>query len=358
MNAYSEQKKEAPRDEHDQQLRRRKLIPGPSCVKNILISEVCERFSYYGLRAILTIYCTDELGWSESEAVSFFFYTSALAYFMPLLGGYVSDTWLGKYLTILSFSLIYVLGSFVLAMAAVPSSAPGTIVGLVLIGVGTGGIKPNVSSFGAEQFNQQDLNAIGYYFRVFYFCINIGSVVSFIVSPFLRSEFGYGIAFGVPCVLLALATVVFWSARRQYIIRRPDGSIFTSLVHTLRCAWRARRVHTSVVHSSSSSIPPFAAATNYATDHEGLNPTLGSTVDGDANTRPSHWVEKARGARGITEHRIQEVVSVCRLTAVMACLPTFWMLFDQQGSAWTLQATKMNTHGILPEHMGVLNPLC
>ena len=124
-------------------------IPGPSHVKNIIGNELCERFSYYGLRSILVLYFVESLGWSESFAISMFSYSSAMAYFMPVVGGLVADSFLGKYKTILYFSLIYCVGSAMLALTAAQASVFGAMAGLFLIAVGTGGLKPCVSSFGA-----------------------------------------------------------------------------------------------------------------------------------------------------------------------------------------------------------------
>lgn len=204
------------------------MIVGPPCVRNIIGNELCERFSYYGLRAILVLYLTEGLNWQEDFAISIYSYWVALAYFMPLLGGYVSDSYLGKYRTIIYFSLIYCSGSIILAVTAISPQVWGCVLGLILIGIGTGGIKPCVSSFGADQFlttvaPSKREHAISVFFHVFYFAINLGSVFSFIFTPLLREHAGYDIAFGVPAILLLVATAIFWSARKQYVILPPTG---------------------------------------------------------------------------------------------------------------------------------------
>jgi dipeptide/tripeptide permease len=102
------------------------------------------------MRSILSTYFIS-LGLSEHEATSMFLFTSALAYFTPVFGGLLSDALLGKYATIVAFAIVYVLGLFLLALAAYAASSPLTYWGLLLIGVGTGGIKPCVSAFGADQ---------------------------------------------------------------------------------------------------------------------------------------------------------------------------------------------------------------
>ena len=113
-------------------------------------------------------------------------------------------------------------------MTAIPAEAWGCLLGLVLISIGTGGIKPCVSSFGADQFVHAGhpatrTHAISSFSHIFYFAINLGSVGSFIITPLLREYVGYPVAFGVPAILLTLATLIFWSARNQYNILPPAG---------------------------------------------------------------------------------------------------------------------------------------
>lgn len=92
---------------------------GPPCVRNIVGNELCERYSYYGLRAILVLFATNQLGFSDADAVSLSSYSSSVAYFMPLIGGFVADSYLGKYNTIFYFSWVYVAGSILLACSAI-----------------------------------------------------------------------------------------------------------------------------------------------------------------------------------------------------------------------------------------------
>ena len=371
------------RDQHHHQQHPHKLfscIPGPPWIVNILLSELCERFSFYALRAILVLFFKERLGWSRDSAVSIFFFSSALSYFMPLFGGYVADSKLGRFKTILGFSSIYVVGSFVLALAAATSPEPyfinGTeisnttsaateshnertaseqagaggemktetdttgsavlaIFALCLIAVGTGGIKPNVSSFGADQFTGPTrAEDIGKFFSIFYFCINTGSVISFIVSPLLRVYAGYGIAFALPTVLLTVATFVFWLARDQYV-RKPVGKSPVAVLWNVLMAARKGEHNTGGAGSSSSS--PAAPQSSDA-------------------SRASHWLNKARGP--CSEQDVHDTIDVWRQGAILLTLPIFWTLYDQQGSAWTLQAETMDLHGFLqPEQLGVVNPI-
>ena len=141
-----------------------KWLGGPPWVINILLSETCERFSWYGLRSILTLYCVERLKWAENSAISLFLYSSGMAYSMALIGGYVADTYWGKYKTIIRFSILYCVGSLLLSLTSIFSSVGGCLLALFIIAIGTGGIKPNVSSFGADQYHRggMDSHATGH----------------------------------------------------------------------------------------------------------------------------------------------------------------------------------------------------
>jgi solute carrier family 15 oligopeptide transporter 1 len=114
------------------------MLPGPPCVRRIIANEFSERFSFYGLRALLVLFLTDELKLDNNTAVAYFMYFGAAAYAFPIVGGYLADAVFGKYKTILIFSLIYATGSFLLAVSSAVLQPWLTFFGLALIAVGTG----------------------------------------------------------------------------------------------------------------------------------------------------------------------------------------------------------------------------
>lgn len=140
-----------------------------------------------------------------------------LAYFFPLLGAIISDSFLGKFRTILYVSMIYAAGSVLLALSsAEPIGLPQkefSILSLLLIAIGTGGIKPCVSAFGGDQFKLPQQEAqLGLFFSLFYFSINAGSLISTFLTPVLRNDvscFGtescFPLAFAVPGVLMIVS---------------------------------------------------------------------------------------------------------------------------------------------------------
>ena len=198
----------------------------PKSVFFIVGTEACERFSFYGMRSILTLYIVHELlkelsasGADGLRAANDFATTvghlfTMGVYFMPLLGAWIADKFWGRYWTILVMSLFYVCGNATLALTV--GSETGLAVGLALIAFGSGGIKPCVSSFMGEQFSPDQRDFIARAFGMFYWAINFGSFFAFGLIPVLKNEIGYAWAFGIPGIAMGLATLVFAAGTPGY----------------------------------------------------------------------------------------------------------------------------------------------
>ena len=146
---------------------------------------------------------------------------------MPLFGAWLSDRLIGRYHTILWVSLVYCLGHGVLAASGLTHSAHGRLVclcvGLALIAIGSGGIKPCVSAFMGDQFGPGQVHLLQKAYGAFYWAINFGSFFSFLVVPWAHEKWGYAAAFGIPGVLMAVATMIFYSGT-PYYTRKPTNS--------------------------------------------------------------------------------------------------------------------------------------
>src|SRR5574338_472676 len=188
----------------------------PSPIPFIIANEGCERFSFYGMRNILTPFLTTVLLVSmpdkalrELQAKDVFHQFVIGVYFFPLLGGWLADKFFGKYNTILWFSLIYCAGHACLAIFDdVPN---GFYAGLFLIALGSGGIKPLVSSFMGDQFDSKTKHLAKMVFDAFYWIINFGSFFASLLMPIFLRQLGPSVAFGIPGILMFIATVVFWA---------------------------------------------------------------------------------------------------------------------------------------------------
>src|SRR5579872_2635502 len=231
----------------------------PPGIPFIIGNEAAERFSFYGMRTILIVYMTQFVFDSKSAHLSdavakeYFHAFVAAVYFLPLLGALLSDVWLGKYRTIMALSLVYCLGHLVLALN-VQDLLPGLILGLALIALGAGGIKPCVSANVGDQFGKSNAHLLERVYGWFYFSINFGSFFSTLLTPYLLQSFpswlatvlgvtspegierlnrlGPPLAFGVPGVLMFVATWVFWAGRYHFAHIPPLG--FDSVARSLR----------------------------------------------------------------------------------------------------------------------------
>lgn len=253
----------------------------PHGIPYIVGNEAAERFSFYGMKAILVVFMTKYLFDSsgapdymeEREATMYYHWFSASVYFTPALGALLADAFLGKYKTIMSLSIVYCLGHLALAL---DSTRLGLAIGLGLIAIGAGGIKPCVTAHVGDQFGKSNEHLLAKVMSWFYFSINLGAFSSTLLTPYLLDHFGPKlgphVAFGVPGGLMLLATIVFWMGRHKFVHIPPGGTEFL---------------------------------------RETFSP--------------------------------EGLAVVARLSLIFFIfIAMFWSLFDQTGSAWVLQAEKMN----------------
>lgn len=203
----------------------------PPGIPYIIGNEAAERFSFYGLRAILVVYMTQYLRnragqlapMNEGDANFYYHLFVASNYFFPMLGAIVADAFWGKYRTVFWISLVYCAGCLFLAG---DDTRIGLFMGLSLIALGSGGIKPCVSSNVGDQFGSSNQHLVSRAFGWFYFAVNAGSMISIPLTPILLDKFGPKLAFGVPAVLMFAATAIFWSGRYKFVHIPPKGKSF------------------------------------------------------------------------------------------------------------------------------------
>jgi len=275
----------------------------PSQIKYIVGNEACERYSYYGMRSILTVFMIQVLLFQEAEATSTYHLFAAACYLFPVLGAFISDRVWGKYKTILILSLVYCAGHAVLSIW---ETKLGLYAGLGLIALGSGGIKPCVSAHVGDQFKANQQHLLKKVYELFYFMINFGSFFSTIVTPWTLKHYGASIAFGIPGVLMFIATFIFWMGRKEFVHVPPTKGDGHGFLNILSSAFR---------HSSSR-----AKGTPF--------------LDGALKEHKREQIDAAKA-----------VIDIAKL---FAAISVFWALFDQHGSSWVIQAMNMD-----PLFMGV-----
>lgn len=270
----------------------------PPQIKFMIGNEACERFSFYGMRSILTIFMVSRLAIPAPDAKATYHLFVSACYLFPLLGGYLADRFLGKYRTILYLSLLYCAGHATLALW---ETRAGLYWGLALIALGSGGIKPCVSSFIGDQFTDRNRHLVKGVFHLFYFSVNFGSFFSTLLIPVLLPRFGARWAFGLPGLLMGLATLIFWSGSRHY-----------------------------------AHLPPTAR-----TGARGLVPILAYSLSHLDRRKRGQALLDVASAR-FTRDEVEAAKSVLAVFKVLITVSAFWALFDQHGSSWVLQAKQMD----------------
>ncbi|HEX4607242.1 MAG TPA: MFS transporter [Urbifossiella sp.] len=355
----------------------------PRQIAYIIGNEGCERFSFYGMRNILTQFlvssallfaATQEVSRTEKEAAAKeVFHTFVLGvYFFPLLGGWLADRFLGKYRTILYLSLVYCVGQACLALSVADKA--GFYVGLFLIALGSGGIKPCVSAFVGDQFDQSNKSLARYVFDAFYWIINFGSFFASLLMPLFLRHLGPAIAFGIPGVLMFISTVILWLGRRLYVDVPPAPPHPDSFVRVVRSALVAsgpggegRRGLGLALFGGGVAVVCLALGFLDLGRMllAGAHPLLGvaqwwclALVAAIGFVGVGAWwqLDRARGAHPAAA--VEGARSVLRILVLFALVTPFWSLFDQKASTWVLQANGMTKPDWFePSMMQALNPL-
>jgi POT family proton-dependent oligopeptide transporter len=314
----------------------------PRQIPYIIGSEGCERFTFYGMRNILTPFLLTFLLLSKGEVKDVFHSFVMGVYFFPLLGGWIADRLFGKYRTILGFSLIYCVG--LVLLAALPDNRDAFYAGLLLIAFGAGGIKPLVASFVGDQFDERTKHLAKVVFDAFYWIINFGSFFGSLLMPVALAAWGPKVAFGIPAVLMFVATIVLWAGRNIYVmvpVAPRNPSSFMQVVKTALLTKDAKRGNLGFYLAIFGAIA--AAATFLLLPVLEIVPVICLAfvvllAFGGIGT----WIqlERARGTH--PDHAVDGVRSVLRVLIVFALVTPFFSLFDQKATTWVLQGGEMH----------------
>jgi POT family proton-dependent oligopeptide transporter len=375
----------------------------PAGIPYIVGNEVCERFSFYGMKALLQphfVLLFAAAGNAEKRAndlanssVHFF---GAGAFALPIIGAIMADRLAGKYRTIFWLSLVYCLGHGVLAIAE--NSLLGMYIGLALVAIGAGGIKPCVSANVGDQFGRNNSFRIQTIFQIFYFSINFGSFFATILCPFTMKWWGPAWAFGIPGVLMLIATILFWMGRRKFVHvpAKPGGMI--GLLDTVSSTFLFLTVGSLFVTSgldwwwmvavSAACLAiglglffwrqrrqpddGFLAITLYALQQRIFRSRPGavstSTSNGTAidDKHPSEYLVRSRfwgpAVRRFGLEATEGPVAVFKVLSIFLLISMFWMLFEQRSTTWTVQAGTMDLrywgeHRARNNQLQAFNPL-
>ncbi|KAF2760063.1 putative MFS peptide transporter [Pseudovirgaria hyperparasitica] len=313
----------------------------------VAIVELCERSAFYGLSGPFQNYIANKyhdpnglpgaIGLNQAGATGLTNFFQFWCYITPIIGAVVADQYLGKYLTIVYFSVIYIAGLIILFVTSLPfviergAALGGLIAAMAVIGLGTGGIKANVSPLIAEQYTNTRATirvlksgervivdpaiTIQRIYMIFYLCINLGSL-SPIITTNLEKHVGFWSAYLVPLKLFVLGFFVLISGKKHYVVRPPRGSIIIDCFHALLIALR---------------------------NHGDIDAARPSTLPG----RSVNWDEQF-----ISELKI--AIAGCK---VFLFYPFYWVVCIQMSNNFVSQAGQMELHGIPNDVMQNIDPI-
>lgn len=300
----------------------------------VAIVELAERFSYYGLSTPFQNYMQNSptdtpagvLNLKSQGATALSYFWQFWCYVTPVFGAWVADTYLGKFNTIVVFCVVYIIGIFILFITSLPSIASrdtslgGFIAAIIIIGIGTGGVKSNVSPLIADQIPKtkpvikvlkngervvQDPNiTIQNVFMFFYLMINIGSL-SVIATTELESRVGFWSAFLLPLCFFTIALFALFFGRNQYV-KVPVGD--KVIARSFKCTWMAVK-----------------NKFNFDSARPSMNPE-----------RQFQWTDKF----------VEEVRRSIYACKVFVFYPIYWVVYGQMLNNFITQAGEMELHGL------------
>ncbi|KAI3801472.1 hypothetical protein L1987_29577 [Smallanthus sonchifolius] len=327
----------------------------------ILGNECCERLAFYGMSSNLVRYFKYHLNEHSVTASRNLSTWSGTCYLTPLIGAFVADTYLGRYWTIATFSIIYAIGMGMLTLSAsVPGLKPTCyekdvctateaqialcFTSLYLVALGTGGIKPCVSSYGADQFDEDDEveeKQKSSFFNWFYFVINIGALVAHSVLVWIQDNVGWGWGFSVPTIAMGIAIISFFSGTKLYRNQMPGGSPLTRLCQVVVASFRKRKIEvpfdSSLLYESSDD--GFSVPRSHKMDHTldfvFFDKVTVVALSDHTNGSIDPW-------KLCSVSQVEELKAVLRLLPIWATGIIFSTVYSQMSNLFVLQGSTLD----------------
>jgi len=332
----------------------------------ILIMEFCERLAYYTFQTNLSIFIQKHLGSSAAKASIITGLFGSLVYVTPLIGAYMADAVWGRYKTIMLFSALYIVGLYVVAIASWPTILSSTLFYFalfVLICIGAGGIKSNVVTMGADQFDPvTEMKQMNSFFNWFYWMINVGSLIAtMLLANFalkggmgISSTYSFAASFFIAAGAFTIALIIFVLGRNRYYKAPADQSAFATFMSIVFFASKSSASGKALITGFAllligilvnivlvfidGTIHDILSYVNGAIIFIGivLNIVFGRNVD---------WIEASRPANGgrWTDAEVDGAWELLRLFPYLGFQVSFWVVYNNMGGPWTNQGCQMDT---------------
>ncbi|CAL4897382.1 unnamed protein product [Urochloa decumbens] len=320
----------------------------------VIGNETCEKLGTIGTTANLLVYLTTVYGMKSASATTLLSMWGGTVNMAPVLGAFLSDSYLGRYATIALASMASFAGMILLTLtAAVPSLHPAShgggggpsathmavlLVSLGLLSVGAGGIRPCNLAFGADQFDPRTPSGrkgINSFFNWYYFTFTIAMMVSATVIIYLQSNVSWALGLAVPATLMGLSCALFFMGTRLYVRVRPEGSPLTSFAQVLVAAYRKRRLPKPSPEQLFDPPHKSSLITKIAYTDQFLCLDKAAVVVSPQDANP--W-------RLCTLQQVEEVKCLARLLPVWSSGIVYYIVLTNLGNYNVLQAMQTDRH--------------
>ncbi|KAI9084958.1 hypothetical protein K1719_033131 [Acacia pycnantha] len=329
----------------------------------IFANEVCEKLAVVGFNANMISYLTGQLHLPLTKAANTLTNFGGTASLTPLLGAFVSDSFAGKFWTISLASIFYQLGFILLTISAIlPQLRPPPCTGeepcqeanggqlailyvsLLLSAIGSGGIRPCVVAFGAEQFDESDpkqSTKTWTYFNWYYFVMGAAILVAVTLLIYIQDNIGWGLGLGIPTVAMLISIIAFMAGYPLYRHMDPSGSPFSRLVQVGVAAFRKRKMNvidSKLLYQNDELDAPISLGGKLIHTEQMKFLDKAAIVTEEDNVKsPDRW-------RLNTVHRVEELKSLIRMGPIWASGIILITAYAQQGTFSLQQAKTMNRH--------------
>ncbi|KAK9052305.1 hypothetical protein SSX86_028934 [Deinandra increscens subsp. villosa] len=336
----------------------------------ILGVEACERLTTLGIAVNLVTYLTGTMHVVNANAANDVTNFMGTSFMLCLLGGFVADTFLGRYLTIAIFTAVQALGVTILAIStSIPSLQPpkcaetgGSCVpatdlqlailylALYLTALGTGGLKSSVSGFGSDQFdesNKEEKAQMTTFFNWFFFFISIGSLAAVTVLVYIQDNLGRRWGYGIVACSIGFGFVIFLSGTRRYRFKKLVGSPLTQIASVFTAAWRRRHLEVPsdpclLFNVDDVHMTEDARKRKEKLPHSKQFRFLDKAAIKE-NEKPGELLKVSKWHLS-TSTDVEEVKMVITMLPIWATTIMFWTIYAQMTTFSVSQATTMDRH--------------
>ncbi|KAJ5915311.1 peptide transporter ptr2 [Penicillium verhagenii] len=367
----------------DEDLRSLRRIPGSISwvTYGIAFVELCERFSYYGTTAVFVNFIqrplpqhsttgalvagTDfnkhvpgALGMGQRASTALTLFNQFWAYTMPLVGAFIADQYWGRYRTIVSSLALTFLGHAILVVSAIPKAienSHGAIacfsIGIIIMGLGTGGYKSNISPLIAEQYRDDKpyikvlpsgervivdpTTTVARIFNYFYMMINVGSLVGQIAMVYAERYVGFWLSFFLPTLMFCLCPAVLLYAKNRYYHAPPSGSVYPQAFRLWRFKMKGR----------------------WSLNLMKLLKKKNTSENSWDRVKPSRLGPEKPQWMNFDDAWVDEVRRGFKACGVFVWLPLYWLAYNQEMNNLTSQAATMSLGGVPNDIINNLNPI-